>query len=446
MLDPYIWFESRRGIRRETLDAFGITVDAEGVIRFPYPGGAVKHRKGLEKDDEEGRRFWWSPPTASGQVPFLPPDFVPRERMILVEGETDALALWQMLPDDMRDRVSVVGLSGVGSWKSRYADELFGDAKRVFVVFDRDDPYTQSDAVKSVDHSWQQIRSDLGRKARRVILPQGITDMADFATKYDWAAFAVLLKKAAEPNRHYKPVDFGKPVPPVDWLVDGLFPMGEVTGLFAESGGGKSFFTASLALAVAAGDTEWLGRKLSRPGRVLYVDEENPLDLVYQRLTAMGMTPAHMENLDYLSEMGVNLYEEPEYLLEQAVDFEPTLIVLGTLSSLSVGLESENNNTEMTKLFRRGIVPLARKTGAAVVLEHHMGLVQGRPRGATAIKQNCDSALMLLAAEVNGKKTGNLNLLPSKDRRRLGHLTARINGEVDDGYVRVELAEEEDPF
>jgi hypothetical protein len=443
------WFQARRGITPETLEAFGVTTEADDTVVFPY-GDARKYRKGFEKDAEGGRRFWWDPPTSAGQVPFLPPDFEPRERMLLVEGETDTMAAWQGIPAELRDKVSVVGLSGTGSWAKAIRDKggvekLFGPAKRVFVLFDNDDPYENSDGAASVERGWQEVRADLGRKARRVVLPQGINDVAEFFEKYDWAALQVLLKRAAEPQRYYKPIDFTKEPPPVEWLVEGLFPMGEVTGLFAESGGGKSWFTMALALAVAGGDTHFLGRTV-RPGRVLYVDEENPRDLVDQRLRALGMTPAHLENLDYINQQGVNLFEEPEHLIEQAIDFEPSLIVLGTLSSLSVGIESENNNTQITKLFRRGIVPLARKTGAAVVLEHHVGLDKGRPRGATAIKGNIDSALLLLEAEANGQKTGNLNLLPSKERRRLGHLTARINGEVEDGWVRVELAEEDDPF
>ena len=36
------WFLDRRGIRPETLEAFGVESDGPLVTVFPYPGGAKK--------------------------------------------------------------------------------------------------------------------------------------------------------------------------------------------------------------------------------------------------------------------------------------------------------------------------------------------------------------------------------------------------------------------
>jgi hypothetical protein len=426
-----------------------VETESANVMRFPYPG-AMKYRKGFDKidGDPNSRKFWWDPPTAAGQVPFLPPGFEPGEHMLLLEGETDTMAAWQAATAAWKPHI--VGLSGLNAWKDRYTEELFGKAKRVFVIFDNDDPYGNPIAAKANTGARAKIKLALGRKMRRVMLPQGSQDVAEFFQRYDWGAFRVLLQAAAAPIRHYPRLDLSKDPPPVQWLVDGLFPDGELMGLFAESGTGKSFLTAALMLSVAGGHKTWLGRKVARHGPVLYVDEENPADLVIQRLRAMGMTEREWGSIEYISQAGVNLFSEPTFLLEEAIDLEPALIVLGTLSSLSVGIKSENDNTEMTRVIREGIVPLARQTGAAVILEHHVGVEAGRARGATSIKQNVDGALMLTAAKSkNGIETGNLNLFPAKDRRRLRGLTCRIEGEVEDGKVRVvntDASEGDDPF
>lgn len=444
------WFGARRGISKETLEAFGVDSDAPRTLKFEYAPGVTKFRKGFEK--EEDRRFWWEPAGSAGQYPFLPPDFEPAERMILVEGETDTMALWQAMPPELRSKVTIVGLSGVGSWRSVIeraggVDALFGPARKVFVVFDRDDPYQNPDGAASVENAWQKIRTDLGRKARRVILPQGINDVAEFFQRYDWAAFQVLLKRASEPVRHYPRLDLSKPAPEVDWLVEDLIVRNEATVLAGDGGVGKSFVTMALALAVAGGEETFLGRPIKRHGKVLYVDEENSAALVLQRLNALGMEPKHWENLDYLWYAGVDLLNEPEKLLEEAADIEPELIVIDSLSRVALAAKNENDNTEMTRLMRNGVVPLARETGAGVLLVHHTASGGSGPRGATSIRNAADQVLSMVAAESDGVKTGTLNIFPSKPRRNTKTIHARLDGDMEkDGYVRVLNTEEDSPF
>lgn len=370
--------------------------------------------------------------------------------MILVEGETDTMAAWQAAPAEAK--ASIVGLSGTGSWGKAVRDkggieDLFGKAKVVWVVFDRDDPYQNPDGAKSVERAWQEIRGDLGRKAKRVVLPQGINDVAEFFQTYDWAAFRVLLQKAMDPVRHYKTLDLSKPAPPTDWLVDDLVVSGEVTVLAADSGVGKSWLTMQLALAASGSDETFLGLPLRKHGRVIYVDEESSADLVLQRLNALGMKKEHWANLDYLWYEGVNLFTEPEKLLEQAMDADPVLVILDSLSRIAPGAE-ENSNTEMTQLIRKGIVPIARETGAAVIAVHHTAKDGAGVRGASAIRAAADQAVQMVAAETKqGVKTGNINIFPSKPRRQLRHLTVRIEGDMEkDGWVRVEEQTEAAPF
>ena len=381
-------------------------------------------------------------------MPFLPPDHEPRERMILLEGETDTMAAWQALPDELRAKVGIVGLSVTNAWKERYAEELFGSAKRVFVVFDNDDPYTSEEAVKASDRAWQQIRGDLGRKARRVRLPQGVNDVAEFFQQYDWAAFQVLLQAAAEPRRHYPRLDLAQPVPDTDWLIEDLIVASEVTVIAGDSGVGKSFLTKAMALAVAGDDPAYLGLRVKKHGPVIYVDEENSAQLALQRLNALGMTDEHRKRLEYLWYAGVDLANEPEKLLEEAVEIEPALIVLDSQSRVALGIE-ENSNTDISKLYRQAIVPLARDTGAAVVVIHHTPKDgRGQPRGAGAITAAADQVISVVAAEQQGGiPTNRINIFPSKPRRRTALLQAEIEGDVEkDGWVRDRSVEEETPF
>jgi hypothetical protein len=449
-LDAYAWFAARRGIRRETLDAFGVEVDGT-TVRFPYPGGATKTRVGLEKDDEGGRKFFWDPPGMAGQVPFLTPGHSKGcDRAILVEGETDTLALYQAMPEELRGKVAIIGLSGTNAWKERYVEEHFADTSRVFVVFDADDPYENPDASKQTEKSWLQVKKDLGRKARRVRLPQGINDVAEFFQRYDWAAFQVLLKQAAEPKRHYKRLDLSQPIPQTDWVVEDLAVGGEAWVVAGDGGVGKSMLTMALALAVAGGDATFLGKRIMKHGPVLYVDEENSAALAVQRLNALTapdptpdlaetpwlrkptITDEQAKNLEYLWYAGVDLLGAPELLHEEALEIQPVLVVVDSLSRVSLGGE-ENNNDAMTQLMRAGVIPIARDTGAAVLILHHTDKEGRGPRGASSIRNTSDLTLSIVETD-----SGRKRIFPSKPRRATGELGFEIQGDLaTDGWLRL---------
>lgn len=424
-------------------------------MRFKYPDGALKTRKTLEKVDGKHQMFW-DPPGKAGQLPFLPANFEPQDWMFIFEGETDTMAAWQSAPPEAQ--AGMVGLSGTDAfakWTPEYLEEMFGKAKTVFVVMDNEDPYDNADAAASVERGWAKIQDALGRKARRVVLPQGINDVAEFFQTYDWAAFRVLLKKAREPKRFYKRLDLSKDAPPTDWLVEDFAVRHEATVLAGDGGVGKSFITMQLALAVASGQATFLDLAIKRHGRVLYVDEENSADLILQRLNALSrdmfgegtLPPQVRENLEYLWYAGVDLLNEPEKLREEALDLQPELVIIDSLSRVALGAE-ENSNPDMTKLMRAGVVPIARDTGAAVILVHHTDKDGRGPRGASAIRNSADQVISVIPAlDKNHHRTGKVNIFPSKPRRLMAHLEARITGDIaNEGWVRVERAEEEDPF
>lgn len=432
------WFAAKRGITEATLTAFGVDSDGDRTVKFPY-GEASKFRKGFEKDEEGGRKFWWDPPAQAGQLPFLQPDFKQTKMMLLTEGETDTMRLWQAIPENLRDRYAVVGLSGLNAWKDRYPDELFAEAHRVFVILDNDDPYESSDAVKQAEKAWAQIRGDLpGNKARRVRLPQGSKDVCDFFERYDWSAFEVLLEAANEPIRHYKRLDLDAPVPPVNFVIDNLFEAGIVTVLSGDGGVGKSFISMAAAIAIASGAEQFIGQAVNHHGPVMVVDEEQAPDLVLQRLSALGLKPEHRKNIDYLNFAGVDLYSESWKLLDEVIDSRPVAIFIDSQSAVSIGAE-ENSNDDMTKLFRDAFRPLARETGAAVVILHHTTKDnKGAPRGASAIRNQADQVLSIVEAESDNVTTGRLNIFASKPRRNTKMIQCVLDGDMEtDGYVNV---------
>lgn len=73
-----------------------------------------------------------------------------------------------------------------------------------------------------------------------------------------------------------------KPVPPREWLVEGLIPMRQVTLIYGDGAAGKTLIELQLSVAVATG-TDWLG-KLPKDGSVLVLSAEDDIDETHRRL------------------------------------------------------------------------------------------------------------------------------------------------------------------
>jgi RecA-family ATPase len=98
-------------------------------------------------------------------------------------------------------------------------------------------------------------------------------------------------------------LDFAEPDLPPEWLVDGYIEARTVNVLSADTGAGKTWVLHALAVAMAMG-TSWLGRAVQR-GKVLYIDEENPIRLIKARLRALGLSKDGFGSVAYSARQGV---------------------------------------------------------------------------------------------------------------------------------------------
>lgn len=362
--------------------------------------------------------------------------------MFLCEGETDTMRLWQELHDAGKlEETDVVGVGGCEAWSANLRQHFDG-ADAVYACLDNDEDYN----VKAqVDRAWLTIRRDLGPKVKRVRLPSGVKDLCEFFKLGN--TLDSLRGLIAQPASRFKPLNLAeahKPRP-VNWLVEDLIAQGDITMLLGEPGVGKSWLSMSLALAIVQGWETWLGQPLCKSGgRVLYVDEENPEDDVYRRLCKLGLRDGDASHFRYLHEQGIRLDKDPAGILEEAITFEPTLIVLDSLTRIHT--ENENDAGAIARLFNDGIKPLARQTGATVIVLHHAnkgneGSTYKRARGSGDITAAIDTAL-----DVRQDAPGFLTVLHAKTRRRLPHsaIHVRLN-DTPDGLLKVETNVEAPP-
>lgn len=434
------WFKDRRGISADTLDAFGVVLEREDdglpILKLPYPT-ASKYRKGLEKD---GRKFWWDPPSEHGQSLFTPPDAGTGKKMILVEGETDTMALWQNAP--VAARHTVRGLPGTESWKPHFEKE-FEAADTVYVILDNDDPYDNKDAFESGERGWKKIRDGLGsRKARRVRLPQGINDLCEFFQKYGWPALKVLLDQASEVKLPYARLDLSGPPPDYDWMVKDLVAQGDVVMVAGDPGVGKSWICLDLAMAVMGLRKDWLGMSVLKEGPVVVVDQENPRVTALQRMAKLGLYENHPlhKQMHYLWYQGVRLDDEPEKLFEYCDIVRPSLVVVDSISR--VHFKNENSAEDMNPLLNGGIYPLARELGCTVVMIHHLAK-HGGARGSTALPAATDLSLSVKQQTLkDGSETGAQYIIPDKLRNVPEWGETLLTRRVQDGD-RVKIVQED---
>lgn len=424
--EPRSFFTEERGITPATLDAYGIG-NEDDLITIPY-GSLTKYRK----QSPEGRKIWWSKKGVKPPLFLPPPADYDRAAAFLVEGESDAMRLWQ----ELGGGVAVFGLSGVDSWKPEFADVLT-QYQKVFVILDNDVDYN----VKAkVDAAYLDIRRQVGSRVRRLNLPQECKDVCEFFNLFGIEELRALAAKRSRAESRFKPLDLTKDPPPMDWLVDSMVASGDVTITVGDPGLGKSWLAMDLSTKLANNQGErayWLGHEIKKFGRVLYVDEENPLDVVYHRFRKLGLTNKGAANIRYLHRPSIWLNKDPATLLEEALEFDPVLIVLDSLSR--VHSEDENAAGAMAQLFKEGIQPLARDTGAAVLLIHHVTKADGgsgfqRARGSGDITAVVDAGLDMRSTSMPGVFTVN----NYKSRRRLGGetLTVRLT-DTPDGRVVV---------
>lgn len=418
------WFARERGITPETLEHFGVTFPATNTAIFPYPNG----EKTRKVDADGKRRFFFT----EGRRPSLfNAAEADRPVVFLVEGETDTMRLWQELRAAEVDS-GVVGLSGVNAWTPELA-ESFANAGKVFVILDNDQDYT---VRPQVDAAWKQLRHDIGSKAKRIHLPSTpihAKDICEFFDSYDLDTLRSLAKKKAQGQSRYSPLDLTRTPPPPDWVIEHVAAKSDVNLIHGAGGLGKSWLTMGATLAVAEGWPDFLGKSVQEQGRVLYVDQENPEDVIMTRLKKLGMTENGRRNIRYLWNCGIRLDKGGEEFLEEALDFEPTLIVLDSLTRLHT--QDENSAQTMAELFNNGIQPLARETGASVLLIHHDNK-GGGSRGSVDITNSPDNVLQVrgFGEDVPGKFV----LKQGKSRRRLGgeELIVSID-DTPDGLVKL---------
>jgi hypothetical protein len=194
----------------------------------------------------------------------------------------------------------------------------------------------------------------------------------------------------AEIAARYTPVDWaaayaGQP-DDIDWLYREWIERGTLVSLWAKPATGKSL----LALEASA--------DLVRAGHtVVYIDQENRITDLVERLAAFGCQPAELARLVLYSFADLPPLDSPQggrHLLALALVHGAALVVIDTATRLVDGKEKDADTFEA--LYRCSLMPLKAR-GITVLRLDHPGKDERRgQRGSSAKDEDVDAAWRLV--------------------------------------------------
>lgn len=161
---------------------------------------------------------------------------------------------------------------------------------------------------------------------------------------------------------------FNTPDVKVDWLVDGLLPIGGLSLLVAKPKAGKSTLARNLALAVAQG-RDFLG-KPTQQGLVIYLALEEKQSEVKRHFVDMGAS-GEEPVLIFASRVPAHAFQRVRTEAEQR---HPALIIVDPLFYLA-RIRDGNDYAEVSSALAP-FLSLARETGAHVLCVHHAGKME----------------------------------------------------------------------
>lgn len=195
-------------------------------------------------------------------------------------------------------------------------------------------------------------------------------------------------------------IDFEAEPNHLDFVMPGLLA-GTVGLIVAPGASGKSFWLLQAALAISSGENI-AGFQVDKSGEVLYINAEDPTEIVQNRLISMGSLlnkEARQKAIfdtsivDMRGEM-VNILNDKHLDSIIKMSYGTRLIIIDTLSRIHTA--DENKNGEMSEVVSR-LEKIAKETSAAILVAHHTNKMsqvddfkenQAASRGASSLVDN----------------------------------------------------------
>ena len=338
------------------------------VIREDYPGGKAIRQVGDTK--------------AIQTIPYRHQDWCDQDKVILVEGEKCAEALWE------RGIPATCNAGGANKWTDSLNEYFKG--KEVIILPDNDE--AGKNHAKLVRRKLKQVV-----KSVKCIMLDGLPDKGDV---WDWFCnpnnstekLRGVLDGPESQGFGYSVLSIADlaRLPKQEWLVDGLIPKVGVGSIYGAPASYKTFLALHIGLSIASGRP--VAGRDAKGGKVLYSAHEGFHGLLKRLEPALAhhsFDPYGFHLTPKSTPLDLCDTTEIEALIEEGDNY--SLIVIDSLVKAMIDVD-ENSNTEVARVLKVA-ERLANAKECCVLLVDHTGKEAKGARGASAKLGNQDFCL-----------------------------------------------------
>lgn len=265
-------------------------------------------------------------------------------------------------------------------------------AARLVIVPDRGKEADAEKIAADVSGQWIAMPTD----------KPGNYDANDYAKEFGTGALADLLERPQAPAMRFTLLTGADlyNAAPMRWRVRGVLPVEGLAAMFGASGSGKSFLILDVAFAVAGGDYDWFGRRVTQ-APVTYVCLEGEAGMG-KRVKAWSLhhNKPVPDALRFISQPFDLLSDDvPE--LAKAITASGGacgMVIIDTLNRACPGAD-ENSSVDMGNLIAAA-KQLQTLVGGLVLLVHHTGKDATKGlRGHSSLYAALDGAIEVTASD-----------------------------------------------
>ena len=230
----------------------------------------------------------------------------------------------------------------------------------------------------------------------------GNYDANDYAQEFGAGALSDLLERVKAPEMRYRLLSGADlcNAAPMRWMVRGVLPLEGLAALYGASGSGKSFLMLDIAAAVAGGDSEWFGRRVTQ-APVTFVCLEGEAG-TGKRIKAWSLRQKKPvpDALRFITQPFDLLSDDVTDLARAVIAGGGAhgLVILDTLNRAAPGAD-ENSSVDMGNLIAAA-KELQSLTNGLVLLVHHTGKDSTKGlRGHSSLYAALDGAIEVIATD-----------------------------------------------
>jgi hypothetical protein len=229
----------------------------------------------------------------------------------------------------------------------------------------------------------------------------GNYDANDYLQEAGEGALAALLERPQVPLMRFKLLSGADlcNAAPMRWMVRGVLPVEGLAALFGASGSGKSFLMLDIGCAVAGGDYDWFGRRVTQcPVTYVCLEGEAGMGKRVQAWSRHHNKPVP-DALRFITQPFDLLSDDvPELAKAIIAGGAGGLVILDTLNRAAPGAD-ENSSVDMGNLIAAA-KQLQTLTGGLVLLVHHTGKDTTKGlRGHSSLYAALDGAIEVTATD-----------------------------------------------